>query len=183
MTQPFYKICPTCNTQTHPDVMFCTNCGGSLQGSPVHGAQTVAYQQNANSTPAQPGYQQYSQPVQPPPMYQANYQQPIAPYQQPNQYQYQVPQNYVAGDKNKVVAALLAFFAGPLGLHGFYLGNNQMGLILLLSNVVFLPLACIIIGFFGYALVGLVCLAQAILYLVASDGEFYQKYVIEKRWF
>ncbi|MCA0352475.1 MAG: TM2 domain-containing protein [Chloroflexi bacterium] len=94
-----------------------------------------------------------------------------------------MPQNYVAGDKNKVVAALLAFFAGPLGLHGFYLGNNQMGLILLLSNVVFLPLACIIIGFFGYALVGLVCLAQAILYLVASDGEFYQKYVIEKRWF
>ncbi len=180
MTQAFYKVCPTCSTQTHPDVMFCTNCGGSLQGSPVHGAQTVAYQ-----NPAQPavGYQNYDQPIQPvqPPPYQAQYQQPMVNYQQP--YQYQVPQGYAQSEKNKVVAALLAFFLGPFGIHGFYMGNNQMGLILLLSNVIFLPLTCIVIGFFGYALVGVVCLVQAVLYLVASDAEFYQKYVVEKKWF
>lgn len=174
MTQPFYKICPACNTQTHPDVMFCTTCGNSLQGSPVHGAQTVAYQQNPN--PQQMPYQAtYQQPVQPPP-----YQQPIV-----NVYQqhYQVPGVPAYSEKNKVVAALLAFFLGPLGIHGFYLGNSQMGLILLLSNIVFLPLTCVVIGFFGYALVGVICLVQTVLYLIASDAEFYQKYVLEKKWF
>ena len=179
MTQPFYKICPACNTQTHPDVMFCTTCGNSLQGSPVHGAQTVAYQQNPN--PQQMPYQAtYQQPVQPPPPYQANYQQPIV-----NVYQqhYQVPGVPAYSEKNKVVAALLAFFLGPLGIHGFYLGNSQMGLILLLSNIVFLPLTCVVIGFFGYALVGVICLVQTVLYLIASDAEFYQKYVLEKKWF
>lgn len=179
MTQPFYKICPTCNTQALPDVMFCTNCGGSLQGSPVHGAQTVAYQQNP--VPPQVTYHaNYQQPVQPPPPYQANYQQPIV-----NVYQqhYQVPAVPAYSDKNKVVAALLAFFLGPLGIHGFYLGNSQMGLILLLSNVVFLPLSCFGIGLLGYALTGVICLVQTVLYLIASDAEFYQKYVIQKSWF
>lgn len=177
MTQAFYKICPTCSTQTHPDVMFCTNCGGSMQGSPVHGAQTVAYQQNSAPTPV--GYQQYDQPVQPPPMYQNNYQQPMVSYQQP----YQVPHGYAQSEKNKVVAALLAFFLGPFGIHGFYLGNNQMGMIFLLSNLIFLPLTCVVIGFFGYAITGIICLVQTVLYLVASDAEFYQKYVVQKSWF
>ena len=154
--------------------MFCTTCGNSLQGSPVHGAQTVAYQQNPN--PQQMPYQAtYQQPVQPPP-----YQQPIV-----NVYQqhYQVPGVPAYSEKNKVVAALLAFFLGPLGIHGFYLGNSQLGLILLLSNIVFLPLTCVVIGFFGYALVGVICLVQTVLYLIASDAEFYQKYVLEKKWF
>ncbi len=34
-----------------------------------------------------------------------------------------------AGDKSKIVAALLAFFIGNLGIHDFYLGNKRNGLI------------------------------------------------------
>lgn len=39
------------------------------------------------------------------------------------------PQNIV-GDKHKVVAALLAFFTGSLGIHRFYLGQSINKLVL-----------------------------------------------------
>jgi cold shock CspA family protein len=40
---------------------------------------------------------------------------------------YVIPGGYTIGDKNKIVAALLAFFIGGLGVHKFYLGKNQAG--------------------------------------------------------
>ena len=36
----------------------------------------------------------------------------------------------------KIVAALLAFFIGGLGVHKFYLGKNQAGVIMLLMGTV-----------------------------------------------
>nr|WP_294904241.1 TM2 domain-containing protein [uncultured Lacibacter sp.] len=40
-----------------------------------------------------------------------------------------------AGDKSKVVAALLAFFLGNLGIHDFYLGNKKAGLLKIILTV------------------------------------------------
>ncbi len=40
-----------------------------------------------------------------------------------------------AGDKSKIVAALLAFFLGGFGVHDFYLGNKRNGIIKLLGTI------------------------------------------------
>src|SRR5579884_2133572 len=88
-----------------------------------------------------------------------------------------------AGDKNKIVAAILALLFGGLGIHGFYLGNTTMGITLLAATIISFVLMFVIIGVFLLPIIGVICLVQAILYLVASDQYFYQKYVVEKRWF
>jgi TM2 domain-containing membrane protein YozV len=37
--------------------------------------------------------------------------------------------------RSKMTAALLAFFLGAIGAHRFYLGNNGMGMVMLLASV------------------------------------------------
>lgn len=83
------------------------------------------------------------------------------------------------GSHNKIAAGLLAIFLGSLGIHAFYMNNTQMGLILLVVSVVGGFLTCGAVT----GLVGTLALVQGILYLVASDQEFHQKYIVEKRWF
>ena len=82
------------------------------------------------------------------------------------------------GDKNRYVAAVLAFLFGWLGLHKFYLGKTNAGIIMLISGTV------------GWMLVipGLVCYVisfiETIIYLVKSDQSFYEDYVVGgKSWF
>ncbi len=43
---------------------------------------------------------------------------------------------YAGGSKSKIVAALLAFFLGNLGIHSFYMGNKKKGFIQLGVTVV-----------------------------------------------
>ena len=62
----------------------------------------------------------------------------------------------------RVVAALLAFFLGGLGLHKFYLGQIFQGIIYLLFCWTGIP------SFIG--------IIEAILYLIKSDAEFFRKY-------
>ncbi len=64
--------------------------------------------------------------------------------------------------KNKLVAALLAFFLGGLGIHKFYLGQTTPGIIYLVFCWTGIPS---IIGFI-----------EGIMYLVQSDDEFNKKY-------
>lgn len=116
-------------------------------GLPVN--NTDAGSRDYYSDFAQPQNQQYQQPQQPDytqpdyaqPDYaqpdhgqsQTNYGQPQQQYGQPQpQYgqmqaynQYQQP---VAAPKNKIVAALLFFFLGELGIGNFYLGQNNLGI-------------------------------------------------------
>ena len=70
------------------------------------------------------------------------------------------------GDRNKLVAALLAFFIGPIGVHRFYLG--RIG-----SGIAMLVLSCTVIGL-------IVTVPWAIIdmirYLVMSDREFAARY-------
>jgi TM2 domain-containing membrane protein YozV/cold shock CspA family protein len=80
--------------------------------------------------------------------------------------------------KNRIAAALLAWFLGWLGIHKFYLGKNSAGLIMMLCGTVgwllVLP---------GMAIC-LVALIEAIIYLTKSDQQFYQDYVAgDRAWF
>lgn len=85
----------------------------------------------------------------------------------------------LSGDKNKIVAALLAFFLGWLGIHKFYLGKTNAGIIMLL---------CGTIGWVLFAIpplvVSLIAFVEFIIYLVKSDQQFHEDYVVgDKSWF
>jgi TM2 domain-containing membrane protein YozV len=70
------------------------------------------------------------------------------------------------GDRNKLIAALLAFLIGPIGIHRFYLGRIGSGIAMLL-------LSCTLIGLLvtvPWALIDM------IRYLVMSDREFADRY-------
>lgn len=69
-------------------------------------------------------------------------------------------------DRNKYIAALIAFFTGPLGIHRFYLGRTGSGIAMLL-------LTCTIVGLIvtvPWAFIDM------IRYLIMSDREFEQLY-------
>jgi TM2 domain-containing membrane protein YozV len=67
-----------------------------------------------------------------------------------------------SGDKDKVVAGILAILLGGLGLHKFYLGKTGQGVIYL----------C----FFWTGIPAILGLIEGILYLTKSDEEFQQRY-------
>ncbi|WP_434778156.1 TM2 domain-containing protein [Neisseria sp. Ec49-e6-T10] len=66
------------------------------------------------------------------------------------------------GQKNKLAAALLAFFLGSFGLHKFYLGKPIQGLLYLLFCWTFIP--------------GVISFIESIIYLCTSDENFAKKY-------
>lgn len=81
--------------------------------------------------------------------------------------------------KSKIVAALLAFFLGGLGIHKFYLGCNSAGIIML---VVFL-FGFILLGI-PSLIIGVIAFIEFIMYLIKSDEDFQRIYVDNKKcWF
>lgn len=64
--------------------------------------------------------------------------------------------------KNKVTAALLAFFLGGVGVHKFYLGETALGILYLLFFWTFIP--------------ALVSCVDIIVLLTMSDERFISKY-------
>lgn len=84
-----------------------------------------------------------------------------------------------AGASKKIAAALFAFFLGAFGAHKFYLGYTKQGVIMLL---VFL-FGFILLGL-PSVIIGVIAFIEFILYIVKSDDEFEQTYVINKKpWF
>ncbi|WP_189087982.1 TM2 domain-containing protein [Deinococcus ruber] len=100
-----------------------------------------------------------------------------------------LPQSDIA--QKKLIAGLLGIFLGSLGVHKFYLGINQSGIIMLGLTVggwiLFTLLAIILIGFVFLLLpaaVGLIGLIEGILYLTKTDADFEREYVVGKKlWF
>ncbi|WP_428737720.1 TM2 domain-containing protein [Sulfurimonas sp.] len=85
----------------------------------------------------------------------------------------------MSSEKNKIVAALLAFFLGGFGIHKFYLGCTTAGIIML---VVFLG-GIILLGI-PSMIIGIIAFIEFILYLIKSDEEFDRIYVKnQKCWF
>ncbi|MBF7688675.1 TM2 domain-containing protein [Acinetobacter rathckeae] len=66
------------------------------------------------------------------------------------------------GTKNRIVAALLAFFLGGFGAHKFYLGQIGWGFVYLLFCWTFIP--------------AFVAFIEFIIYLCTSDEKFAAKY-------
>lgn len=87
------------------------------------------------------------------------------------------------GEKDKIVAGLLAIFLGAFGIHKFYLGYKTPGIIFLLINTVGLLLTMFLL-FIPNFIICIIAFIEGILYLVKSDEEFEQTYVTGKReWF
>lgn len=124
----------------------------------------------------QPADQQYQQPAGQP--YQ-QYQQPGQQYQQPA-YGQPMPGVVPAGSKSKIAAGLLGIFLGALGIHKFYLGYTTAAVIML---VVTLAGSLLTFGL-AAAVMSVIGLIEGIMYLVKSDWDFYQTYVVgQKQWF
>lgn len=82
------------------------------------------------------------------------------------------------GDKNKWVAALLAFFFGALGAHKFYLGRTREGIIMLLC---FFPGMFLILPVIAS---GVIAFVEMIIYLTKDEQTFHEEYVVgQKGWF
>jgi TM2 domain-containing membrane protein YozV len=64
--------------------------------------------------------------------------------------------------KNRITAAILAFFLGGIGVHRFYLGQSGLGLLCLLFCWTFIPAVIAFIDF--------------IIFLTMSDEAFNDKY-------
>ena len=83
-------------------------------------------------------------------------------------------------DKDKVVAGILGILLGALGIHKFYLGYTQEGVIMILASIVGGIVTC---GVASSAM-GIIGLVEGILYLTKSDEEFAATYVQNKKgWF
>ena len=83
-------------------------------------------------------------------------------------------QNGAGGEKSKVVAALLALFLGPLGIHKFYLGKKVSGIIMLVLSLTYIGLPFTVI----------ISFIEGIIYLMKSAEDFTRIYVEgNKSWF
>ena len=64
--------------------------------------------------------------------------------------------------KNKIAAALFAFFLGSFGAHKFYLGKIWFGVLYLIFSWTFIP--------------GVISIIEGLLFLIMSDQDFNMKY-------
>lgn len=70
--------------------------------------------------------------------------------------------NFAPNGKSKLIAALLAFFLGGLGIHKFYLGQFGLGILFLLFSWTFIP--------------SIVAFIEGVIFLTMSDDLFNEKY-------
>jgi len=77
---------------------------------------------------------------------------------------------------SRVACGIVAILLGAYGIHKFMMGQTTAGVIMLCTTV----LTC----FLGSLVMGPIGLIEGIMYLMKTDEEFYQTYVVEKKaWF
>ncbi len=86
-------------------------------------------------------------------------------------------------ESKKMAAALLAIFLGALGIHKFYLGYKNAGIIHLAAWGVVLILTAISCGTLGilYFPLWLFPLVEGIIYLMKTDEQFIDIYQLNKK--
>ena len=91
----------------------------------------------------------------------------------------------VVGEKNKVVAGMLAIVFGALGAHKFYLGYSGQGALLLVMFILGIALTFVFgIGLIVLLVIGIIALVEGIIYLTKPDAEFEETYVKNRKpWF
>lgn len=72
--------------------------------------------------------------------------------------------------KSKILAAVLAFFLGGLGVHNFYLGNTSRGVTQLVLTVIGWVTSILLIGFVFLVAVGFWVFIEFIMILMGSGG-------------
>ena len=88
------------------------------------------------------------------------------------------------GENKKILAGVLAIVLGSLGVHKFILGYQKEGIILLVTTIIGMILACFVIGAFVVWATGLIGIIEGIIYLTKSDEDFYNTYQVgRKPWF
>jgi len=84
-----------------------------------------------------------------------------------------------SGEKNKIVAGLLALFLGSLGIHKFYLGRMKQGVIMVATFF----LGFILLGI-PSMIIAIIAFVEAVIYLLKPEDEFQRLYVDgDKGWF
>lgn len=78
--------------------------------------------------------------------------------------------------KNKIIAALLAFFLGEWGFHKFYLNDKEAGKNYLIWCLVGIFLSPIVIGIIPLLVLLVKKLVDCFTYLFMSDEEFDEKF-------
>jgi TM2 domain-containing membrane protein YozV len=80
------------------------------------------------------------------------------------------------GQSNRVAAGVLGIVIGSFGIHKFIVGNTTPGLIMLLVSLLTCGVGALVMHIIG--------IIEGIKYLMMSDAEFYQTYVVDKKgWF
>jgi len=178
------KVCPQCGRDNRIEAVQCI-CGHTFRtqfradGTRIDETRVV----DMSGAPVPSAASQRYAPQPAPQLVQPIY---VVPPPQPTP---QREEEIIPGGPTRMAAAALAFFLGPLGLHGFYMGNTGMGLFFLLYT-----LACLFVLLLSLLVPGLLCLLvfalplglmtfiQAVVYLSCSDREFQRRFVIEGRW-
>lgn len=153
------KYCSSCGAIMDENCNVCTQCGCSTD--------TINYESNTNSYESKSNTYQNN----------TNSYESKSYTEQSNSNSYGSNYNNFSNtqrcpdEKNNVVAALLAIFLGGLGIHKFYLGNKNMGILYILITVF-----GFILAFIPNVILGVVVLFEGILYLLEDNQSFNEKY-------
>lgn len=85
--------------------------------------------------------------------------------------------------EKKIPAGILAILLGSFGVHKFYLGYTNAGIIMLACSLFGYVSICFLMGI-PVVVMSVIGLVEGIIYLTKSDQEFVDTYVIgKKEWF
>jgi TM2 domain-containing membrane protein YozV len=90
----------------------------------------------------------------------------------------------IVPSSRKIPAGLLAIFLGSLGVHKFYLGMYRAGALMLIASIVGMLLSWFFLGHWILYILWVVGFIEGIMYLVKSDSDFYNTYIVRRQeWF